>query len=127
MLIPVLDCLSGTLYGRTMRALPVLIALLFGLSSVSDAALLCWKDQTTLRCDITPDDWDAETERHYMEEREALASAVAKSLPLHGPASDPMTAGSSASPLNGAPPARYYDCHVAEVTSDGIPAVTCTP
>lgn len=83
-----------------MRALPVLIALLFGLSSVSDAALLCWKGQTTLRCDITPDDWDAETERHYMEEREALATAVTNSLRSHEPAADPMTADSSAPPLD---------------------------
>ncbi len=110
-----------------MRALPVLIALLFGLSSVSEAALLCWKDQTTLRCDITPDDWDAETERHYMEEREALAASGANSLPSHEPAFDPRMADSSASPLDVSPPAQYYDCHVAEVTSDGIPTVTCTP
>lgn len=110
-----------------MRELPVLIAVLFGLSSVSDAALLCWKDQTTLRCDITPDDWDAETERHYMEEREALAAAGANSLPSHDSSSDSMTADSSASPLDVAPPAQHYDCQVADVTSDGIPAVICTP
>jgi hypothetical protein len=49
----------------------ILIGLLFGLSSISDAALLCWNDEISLRCDITPDDWDTETERHYMEERES--------------------------------------------------------
>ena len=111
-----------------MRVLPLLIVLLFGLSSQSNAALLCWKDQTTLRCDITPDDWDAETERHYMEGREASAAAAANSLPSHESASAPMTADSTAAPMDVAPPAhRHYDCHVAEVTSDGIPSVTCTP
>lgn len=108
-----------------MCALQVLIALVFSLSTVSEAALLCWKDQTTLRCDITPDDWDAETARHYMEEREA--SAVANSLSSYGPTADPMMADSLARPLDATPPAQYYDCSVADVTSDGIPAVTCTP
>lgn len=111
-----------------MRVLPVLIVLLFSLSSLSNAALLCWKDQTTLRCDITPDDWDAETERHYMEERETSAAAAASSLPSHESAPDPMTVDSTAAPMDAAPPAhRHYDCHVAEVTSEGIPWVTCTP
>ena len=112
-----------------MRALPVLLAILVDLSSVSNAALLCWKDQMALSCEVTPDEWDAETERHYMEEREASAGAAANSLPSPEPASDPRTAESSAAPVDVVPPParQYYDCHVADVTSEGIPSVTCTP
>jgi hypothetical protein len=110
-----------------VHLLVILIGLLFGLSSLSDAALLCWNDEISLRCDITPDDWDTETERHYMEERESAAAAIAGSFASSQPAHDPIPANPSIPPTVVDQPAQHYDCQVTEVTSAGIPAVTCTP
>lgn len=109
-----------------MRVLLVAIAFVLGLSALSDAGLLCWKDALALRCDVLSSDWDTETERRYVEEQEAAAAAIAHSEVPSDPALDPITVDPS-TPSDLESSGRHYDCQVAETTSAGIPTPTCTP